>query len=510
MLGIFRRGFKGLLGSEQEVYRVDIGDKELYASGFEILVRVESRRDKDGVYGVSISAMRNMIHIMRERMSRSSQVYIVTRITKHLGGTAVICLDKKPDVGLLCKLASSSIEALSNRAIRIRELSRSEILNCLVTHRGSGGEFIEINTFFSEELSPYSDEIPLPRMPKVEEGILVGETARSRIRQKIYLPLDILLRHTAIFGSTGSGKSTTAASIAVRARAKGARVYILDWHGEYRDMLEGFAGYRHIAISLSHVASIMRSLIDKPSYVLEIFEAVLDLTPAQSHLLSLALRSLRSVDSTNIFDRLVNAIENHREDARWVSETKFSLLRKIQPFVEGGVRSGEDGELNLLSSGGLVIIDLSEMERESLKSLSSLTVLKTLEILSRENRDFTQEKKIVVVDEAQHIFKRTEGGSVIRNMLAETRKWNLGLVIVSQSPSSLGEDSLKNTNTKVVHSIRSDLDRRIIRDSMIVTEEIEKILPGLDIGEAVIASPIFPVAVLAKIYPPSHGEIGSS
>lgn len=510
MLGIFKRRLKILLGSEHGVYRVNIGDEELYASGFEILVRVESKRDKDEVYGTSINAMRNMIHIIRERMSRSSQIYIVTRITKHLGGTAVICLDKKPDVGLLCRLVSSSIEALSNRAIRIRELSRSEILSSLITHKGSGGEFIQINTFFSEELSPYSEEIPLPRMPKVEEGILIGETTRSRVKQKIYIPLDILLRHTAIFGSTGSGKSTTAASIAVRARAKGARVYILDWHGEYRDLLGGFAGYRHIAISLSHVASIMRSLIDKPSYVLEIFEAVLDLTPAQSHLLSLALRSLRSVDSTNIFDRLASIIENHKEDARWVSETKFSLLRKIQPFIEEDTNSSIESGLDLLSSSGLIIIDLSEMNRESLKSLSSLTVLKTLEILSRENRDLIQEKKIVIVDEAQHIFKRTEGGSVIRNMLAETRKWNLGLVIVSQSPSSLGEDSLKNTNTKIVHSIRSDLDRRIIRDSMIVTEDIEKILPGLDAGEAVIASPIFPVAVLAKIYPPSHEVIGGS
>ncbi len=490
-------------GGYDNVYRIDIGDRTLYISGFEVLVRVTGRRDRGSIGDSVRSAMENMIYVLRERMPRSSQIYVVTRITKHLGGTIVICIDKKADVGQICRLASSTIEALSERAVRARDLSEKEILESLVIHRRYGSDFLAMNSFFSEEAAPYVEELPAPRIPQIVDGILLGETVRSKVRQKIYLPLDTLTRHIAIFGSTGSGKSTTAAAIATRSRSRGVGVVILDWHGEYRDLVARSGGYDYVKMSMSIVSDMMRALVSKPSYVLEILEGVLDLTPAQSYLMSSILRSLGSIDGSNVFTKIASLIESYREDARWVSETKFSLLRKIQALVdeETGGR-GDSFSLSSMFSSGLTIIDLSDMERESLKTLSSLTLLKMMGLLSKKDRGFMAAKKLVIVDEAHHVFRRSEGGSVIRNMLAETRKWNLGIAIVSQSPSSLGEDSLKNTNTKIIHAIKSDIDRRMIKDSIVISDDMEGMLPVLGVGEAVVASPAYDLAVLAKIYPP--------
>jgi len=46
-----------------------------------------------------------------------------------------------------------------------------------------------------------------------------------------------------IVGSTGSGKTNTAAVIAEGAKEKGIKVLILDWHGEYTKLIQGAKVY---------------------------------------------------------------------------------------------------------------------------------------------------------------------------------------------------------------------------------------------------------------------------
>lgn len=498
---LLRRGRREL-APEQGVYRVSAEGLELYVSGFEVLVKLDGKRGKEDLQEAAEKAIRSMVQVLREKISRSAQIYIVTRITKHLGGTVVICVDRKPDAGSVCRLASSTLEAISGRVVRTRVLSEREVLEALVIHRKYGGELLSLNSFYADEFSPHADELPLPRIPKIADGILIGETSRSRVRQRVYIPVDSLMRHIAIFGSTGSGKSTTAASLAVRSRRKGVRVVILDWHGEYRDLVGGYSEYRYVGVSMPLIASMIERLAARASLILEILESVLELTPAQSHILSEALRSIRAGAEGSFFERVASQVEAYREDARWVSETKLSLLRRLQPFLEEPAGEGAGVDISEVFSPGFVIMDLSGIDRESIKALASLAVLKTLEVISKENREFMAERKLVIVDEAHHIFKRSEGGGVIKNMLSETRKWNLGIAVISQSPSSLGEDSLKNTNTKIIHSIKSDIDRKIVRDTMVAPREVEEVIPALEVGEAVLASPAYPTAILVKIYPP--------
>jgi hypothetical protein len=494
------------IAAERGVYRIPLNSEDLYVSGFEVLVKLDGKRTKEDLQESAERAIRNMVHMLREKISRSSQIYIITRITKYLGGTIIICLDKRPESGLICKLASSMLEAVSNRIIRTKELSQKELMEVLMIHRKYGGELLSLNTFFADEFSPPTEDLPLPRVQQVVDGIPIGETTRSRARHKIYIPVESIVRHIAIFGSTGSGKSTTAASLAIRSRRKNVRVIILDWHGEYRDLIGNNSEYSYVVVNTSLIASMLEKLATRSSLLLEILESVLELSPAQSHLLSTVMKSIRSTvnNKGNLFEKIAAYIEAYREDARWVSETKFSLLRKIQPFLEEPFEDGSKMDINEIFASGFIIMDLSAIDRETIKALSSLTVLKILEILSKENRDFMSEKKLVIVDEAHHVFKRSEGASVIRDMLSETRKWNLGVAIISQSPSSLGEDSLKNTNTKIIHSIKSDIDRKIIRESTIMPRELEEILPALEVGEAVLASPAYPIAIPVKIYTPKH------
>ncbi|MDD5160503.1 MAG: DUF853 family protein [Sulfuricurvum sp.] len=71
-----------------------------------------------------------------------------------------------------------------------------------------------------------------------EIGLVEIGTHSSSERLPIYLDLDkLILRHSAILGSTGSGKSNTTAHIlkSIVNSNQGSRVILIDIHGEYKD-----------------------------------------------------------------------------------------------------------------------------------------------------------------------------------------------------------------------------------------------------------------------------------
>ncbi len=71
-----------------------------------------------------------------------------------------------------------------------------------------------------------------------EEGLVKIGTHSSSERLPIYLDLDkLILRHSAILGSTGSGKSNSTAHIlkSIVNNNQGSRVILIDIHGEYKD-----------------------------------------------------------------------------------------------------------------------------------------------------------------------------------------------------------------------------------------------------------------------------------
>lgn len=73
---------------------------------------------------------------------------------------------------------------------------------------------------------------------KDEVGLVKIGTHSSSERLPVYLDLDkLILRHSAILGSTGSGKSNTTAHIlkSIVNNNQGSRVLLIDIHGEYKD-----------------------------------------------------------------------------------------------------------------------------------------------------------------------------------------------------------------------------------------------------------------------------------
>ncbi|MEM2013761.1 MAG: ATPase, partial [Metallosphaera sp.] len=84
-------------------------------------------------------------------------------------------------------------------------------------------------------------------------------------------------------------------------------------------------------------------------------------------------------------------------------------------------------------------------------------------------------------------------------LISEVRKYGLGLCVISQSPSSISPEVLKNTNIKIIHSIKSDTDKRILAEALSLTPSLYDSLDKLDVGEALLSSPNIKIPVVLKI-----------
>ncbi len=95
-----------------------------------------------------------------------------------------------------------------------------------------------------------------------------------------------------------------------------------------------------------------------------------------------------------------------------------------------------------------------------------------------------------------------------RQIAQEGRKFGVGLVIISQRPSRLDETTLSQCNSFVIMRMVNPADQSFVRRVIeTLGEDESKLLPDLDVGEALLSGQFinFPVLVRMK-EPSSKGE----
>jgi len=350
-------------------------------------------------------------------------------------------------------------------------------------------------------------ELVYPRtsLSNVEDpGILLGYAVGSDEPIPVGLEPEDLFRHVGVFGSTGSGKTTTAARIALEAAKAGLNVVVIDWHEEYKEILPGAsflrpcdAGSGPALDPFGEEASIEEAV--------DIVEQVLNLTPPQAYMLH---RVLEEHGGRLSVEELASYLEASTPDqGYWEREVRQALLRRLHVLLRGskiGLFKRNARGVEAILADKLSVIQVGCIDNTSLRTLYVLFLLK---LLFKEARRKGGLRAIVVVDEAHNVFKETHTKtSFAEKLIAESRKYLLGFVIVTQSPSSIASSVLKNTGTKVVHSIRSGIDKKIIGSSLSLSREHLDLLGYLRPGEAVVQTPLIPEPLVARIIPPGLRE----
>lgn len=95
-----------------------------------------------------------------------------------------------------------------------------------------------------------------------------------------------------------------------------------------------------------------------------------------------------------------------------------------------------------------------------------------------------------------------------KQIAQEGRKFGVGLILISQRPSRLDETTLSQCNSYVIMRMVNPADQNFVRRVVeSLGEEEAKMLPDLDVGEALLSGQMINFPVLVRIKPPeSKGE----
>lgn len=335
--------------------------------------------------------------------------------------------------------------------------------------------------------SPTIDKIIVNYDIELGDMLVHNQTVPTGIRST-----DVI-RHIGIFGSTGSGKSNTATIIANELSNKGFNIIVLDWHGEYSNKLDNYMLYNYR--NIYRINPLKFNDIDD---IIDILGDVLQLTDPQRFLLFLVISKLRKDKKFTLTDML-DVLRNTEDQSNWMREVKYALARKLYPLFSTKGKLLFSADINpeitdLLSKKGIVF-DLSFINNIRLRKLYGLFLIKYITDFYMNNKP---DKKLLLIIEEAHNFFNIEN-DFIDKLISEIRKFGVGLCIISQSPSSISSAVMKNTNIKIIHSIKSDIDKKMLRDSLSLSDNLYSALDKLDVGEAILSAPNTKTPLLIKI-----------
>ncbi len=146
------------------------------------------------------------------------------------------------------------------------------------------------------------------------------------------------------------------------------------------------------------------------------------------------------------------------------------MIRALVPITSRGHSSASNmlsDVLENLKLGATVIIDLSSM---GLDAAYNLTTFMIDELFETNQTTFVAGGKVpevvVFVEEAQNLLseKQVKDGNPLARLAKEGRKYNLGLIYVSQQPGAIAKEILTQTNTYFVLHLLSKIDLKALQE----------------------------------------------
>lgn len=350
-------------------------------------------------------------------------------------------------------------------------------------------------------------------------------------------------RHAVIVGSTGSGKSWSVARILEQvAQLKSANAILFDIHGEYTPLnSDEFIHYKiagpndtvsadklflpYWLLTYEEMLSMMldRSDSNAPNQAMLFSSEVLN--QKREHLKKCEHTEMENVitlDSPVPYDLQALIVELSKLDVQMVPgqngrDKQGPYYGKLTRFIQRLNAKIEDKRLNFMfsqdsslleydymndiceklmrpsdnSSGGVKIIDFSEVPSDVLPLIASLVarVIFAVQQWSEVHTPiaiFCDEAHLYIPASSESTMDTQSVGSFER-IAKEGRKYGVGLVVISQRPSEVNRTVLSQCNNFVAMRLTNADDQAVIKrllpDSL---GDYSEMLPILDIGEAIV------------------------
>jgi len=335
----------------------------------------------------------------------------------------------------------------------------------------------------------------------------LGWRLKGRSRQaRVHLALEDVRRHVSILGATGSGKTTTAATLAFRLWKIGCQVLILDWHNEYHGMAEALGG-KVISLGLAGSPSInpldprlCSDIFTHADVVTDIFSEVLAFSAPQNYAFINAL--LDELEARGYLgskpdgeppslEDILERIRNAPLRSRFDYEIKVALERRLIPITLGQAGAAMNGHLQVNIEDvmkGFTVVELGHIRSYSSRRMLLSVLLKLINDYCTK-REKAPLPHVTILEEAYNVIppRRIETPACIgERMIGELRKFGEALIIISQLPTQISQEVIKNSAVRICHSLGTMDDQRLVGGTLGLEGERLKILSGLRPGEAVL------------------------
>ncbi|MHA2142797.1 MAG: ATP-binding protein [Candidatus Thorarchaeota archaeon] len=336
-------------------------------------------------------------------------------------------------------------------------------------------------------------------------------------QQVKYLEVEDLRLHTAIFGMTGSGKSSTKNRIVIDAWKNGISSLLIEpVKSDARALMAAIPELRVFTVGRELVAPFRLNpfLVERgvpiQAHVDQLYHCFLAAWPLYgilaNHLRKVIVRTYRR----NGWDLL---LDTHGDVVTLESFSELNqdftgaILSRVEELCDPSRAAIFNANTNL--SIAEMFSKPTIIEMKSIKDPEFKALLLNL-ILARVEQHFEslgvsdRLRGLLVIDEAHRFLRElprtldtSEIGSSkrqvqdqIEDMTSEARSVGLGVMFLDQSPTELARGVVKNCHTKIIHRLESHEDRQMIARETGCNREQEQHIEVLENGEAVVRSPV--------------------
>lgn len=385
--------------------------------------------------------------------------------------------------------------------------------------------------FFNPIRSLKDDDLEFLKPEKIDDNLYLGKV-RSGSKEKnvdVYIDAkEALTHHVLIPATTGRGKSNLVKVILLGLLDnKSTGILVLDPHDEYYGREDkGLKDHKNSKKKLEYYSTeppvgesslIINLKSVRPKHVY----GILNLTTAQKE----AIDSIYNEHGENWITEMFTAKKVDRVGAKTLAVLKRKFgnnlgiyIKKHEPEIELGYRStlfkgGIAGEntveniINSLEEGKIVIIDSSKLSGPEELLVGSIILEKLFLKYKKYNSKELKKKPVisVVIEEAPRVLSQeaiegSKGNNIYSTIAKEGRKFQIGLIAITQLSSLIPRSVLANMNTKIILGNEMAVERSAIIDS--ASQDLSddnRIIASLDKGEAIVSSIFTRFAVPIKI-----------
>jgi hypothetical protein len=405
--------------------------------------------------------------------------------------------------GEMLKSVVQAIFCSEERRVNIKRIGNAGLVKAMARMEGVG-----FGTLLKASELAYID-VPAKELPGIEsipevsfpihapynDGVVIGRVVDSgdNVINPLRFDPTSIFEHLAIWGASGSGKTTAIKNLIMGLMGE-INFVIIDWHNEYREIApllkRGLDGEVQILnllkdrFSLNPLEIMESANMDRDILVTERVEDFISLLKQvfiigeiQESRTRSSLYEVYSQGATFIED-LVARLSNRKPD---------NLVTKLQKFTQGfyGDIFNKRSSLNFNElEKKTVIFELGDLPT----GLRTFFVCVFLILWWDYRRRGSRVPHALVLDEFHHY----SGFKVVGKMLSEARKYREGLICSHQGPNQLSdrmlqENLVRNTAAKLVFRLDHAADKRIAAASLGgLSKDQMEYLSLIDVGEAVV------------------------